>query len=666
MKKLRLFRNLILGLILLSSFVILTPPEPALANWCRWTGTVSYQWEDTGNWDGCGGGTLTPGPGDDVTIYDTAHDPVLAMSVSVAHLVVESQSSLTINYGATLTSELFSLNGVLTGDGDIVVTSAMYWGTVSGTGTDKTMSGGGKTIINAGAVLYIGVSTEYVYPYPTINHRTLENYGSIRPFSEGADLINASNSAMFNIHSGADFWLGYSLNGDTYFHLYDLDHTCTLNNDGTLLDMRDAEIECALNNNGLVEVHYSMKFYRGGTQTGEFKGENVNIYFGDEFHSGQSWNFTTSSKVTVTQVTFCYGTFNFHGWYGPLTDSTATNIMQATFSFFDDATITYLGETLGILDGTLNLPGGSFQTTSLTVYNGTLNTDRILDLQSGNFQGGTLTGFGGLRIVNGKTFSITGSANKNIQLDISNYGTLLWNGGNISGASSAEVKNYGTLDILSGSPLSFTGGSNATLYNYGLLKKRGGSTATIGVTFVNTGTVQIQAGSLNFTSPYTVPPESTLDLAGGTFQATGGTLVNGTLAGSGIVANDVTNNGLVSPGHSAGKISMQNNYTQTISGTLSIDLGGPIPGVDYDQLVITGTAILSGTLEFHTPGSYHPGPGVSFDTLCYGDHSGEFDPVELPGLPPDFHLYWKLVYGSHCLNLSLLQYPLVYLPMVRK
>jgi hypothetical protein len=39
------------------------------------------------------------------------------------------------------------------------------------------------------------------------------------------------------------------------------------------------------------------------------------------------------------------------------------------------------------------------------------------------------------------------------------------------------------------------------------------------------------------------------------------------------------------------------DYTQTANGVLNIELGGPNAGTDYDQLVVSGQALLAGTLN---------------------------------------------------------------------
>ena len=67
----------------------------------------------------------------------------------------------------------------------------------------------------------------------------------------------------------------------------------------------------------------------------------------------------------------------------------------------------------------------------------------------------------------------------------------------------------------------------------------------------------------------------------------------GTLGGSGKIAGNLVNEGAVSPGNSPGKLTVAGNYTQTSSGTLSIEIAS---NTLYDQVAVGGKASLNGTL----------------------------------------------------------------------
>ncbi|MEO6916072.1 MAG: hypothetical protein ABI151_10800, partial [Chitinophagaceae bacterium] len=89
----------------------------------------------------------------------------------------------------------------------------------------------------------------------------------------------------------------------------------------------------------------------------------------------------------------------------------------------------------------------------------------------------------------------------------------------------------------------------------------------------------------------------------GTVTVEGIMLQNGILKGNAtlIVPNGLNNTGTLAPGYSAGLISVTGNFTNDANGNLAIELGGMgTPGVDYDQLKVTGTANIAGVLNITT------------------------------------------------------------------
>ena len=74
----------------------------------------------------------------------------------------------------------------------------------------------------------------------------------------------------------------------------------------------------------------------------------------------------------------------------------------------------------------------------------------------------------------------------------------------------------------------------------------------------------------------------------------------GTLAGIGLVSGDVTNAGVVSPGHApglAGTLTIDGNYVQQTAGDMASESGGLSAGVTSDLLHLLGTATIDGTLH---------------------------------------------------------------------
>ena len=75
---------------------------------------------------------------------------------------------------------------------------------------------------------------------------------------------------------------------------------------------------------------------------------------------------------------------------------------------------------------------------------------------------------------------------------------------------------------------------------------------------------------------------------------------------------------------------MQGDYTQQSAGVLEIQLGGTTAGTEYDQLTVTGTATMAGTLNVSLIDGFIPQVGDSFTILPYGTRSGGFSTLNVP------------------------------------
>jgi hypothetical protein len=73
-----------------------------------------------------------------------------------------------------------------------------------------------------------------------------------------------------------------------------------------------------------------------------------------------------------------------------------------------------------------------------------------------------------------------------------------------------------------------------------------------------------------------------------------------------------------------GIVRIDGDYFQTATGTLDVRIGGLTAGTDYDQLVVTGSATLNGTLQVKMTNGYRPQPGDSFHRLLWGQSQGAF------------------------------------------
>jgi hypothetical protein len=111
---------------------------------------------------------------------------------------------------------------------------------------------------------------------------------------------------------------------------------------------------------------------------------------------------------------------------------------------------------------------------------------------------------------------------------------------------------------------------------------------------------------------------------------------NGTLSGSGVIRGRVVgdvlqntrieNHGTVSPGNSRGALTVMGDYIQSPGATLAIDGVGLDDGIQIDQLLVSGSAVLDGNLQLRMSG-IAPSHGDSFAALTAGALTGEFDNV---------------------------------------
>ncbi len=105
------------------------------------------------------------------------------------------------------------------------------------------------------------------------------------------------------------------------------------------------------------------------------------------------------------------------------------------------------------------------------------------------------------------------------------------------------------------------------------------------------------------------------------------TLDGGTLSGSGIIQGDLTNNGgYLSPGHSAGAITVAGAFSQGANGTLLVEAGGATSD-QFDQLLVTGAVSLGGKLDVKLINGFTPDPADTVNPLAFGSASGSFASV---------------------------------------
>jgi hypothetical protein len=187
--------------------------------------------------------------------------------------------------------------------------------------------------------------------------------------------------------------------------------------------------------------------------------------------------------------------------------------------------------------------------------------------------------------------------------------------------------------------------------NLGSYVKQGPAVSEFRIPFNNSGSINVQAGTLNLSAArnsrtvtvasgailgsdgYAQDAGATI-LSGGTLN--GGTFAvdGGTLSGFGIINASVVSGGQVVPGATgaAGLLTINGDYTQNATGILDINIGGTTAGNQYGLLAVSGVASLAGTVNVATINAFQPAFGNSFQVLTFGSSSGNFATYNAPSL----------------------------------
>lgn len=115
------------------------------------------------------------------------------------------------------------------------------------------------------------------------------------------------------------------------------------------------------------------------------------------------------------------------------------------------------------------------------------------------------------------------------------------------------------------------------------------------------------------------------------------------LRGNGTVdplsGNETTVAGIIEPGQSPGTLTYDNDrfqpFAPTVDAVLDIEIGGPTPGTEHDQIVVPGSVELGGTLRVTLLDDFMPSPGDRFliippPTDAASTVTGSFDVLDLP------------------------------------
>ena len=291
------------------------------------------------------------------------------------------------------------------------------------------------------------------------------------------------------------------------------------------------------------------------------------------------------------------------------------------------------------LTGTLSAGSGDVAIVSTSgnlSLGGNISTGGALGMNAA----GTITQTGGAisapgtTSVNATGVSLTSASN--------DFGTLsATSSGNVTITDATAItiaaSSVGGLFTVNASPVTFQGGLTANNYSFG------------------GGTYTLSSGTYNLNGTTTIAASATVVAAGATINATGGAgtvnvsgvldsntgllnagtvnlLSGGMLKGNGTINANVNNTGgTVAPGASPGILTITGNYVQGPTGVLALEIGGTTPGTQYDQLIVTGNAVLGGTLNTTLVNGFVPVVGATFNTIQVGGTlSGTFATTNLP------------------------------------
>ena len=262
--------------------------------------------------------------------------------------------------------------------------------------------------------------------------------------------------------------------------------------------------------------------------------------------------------------------------------------------------------TVGSASGTQTLDLGRFNLTingpNTSVVSGNGHIDMLLNCAIAgpgnltvngtlNFANGALNTGGAITIGSGGVLAI-GPNNVTLARTVNNGGAATWSGGGLTMAAGSVFNNLagGMLDITADGRL---GTTTASINNSGLVRQTAGTAGTtIGASFNNSGTVQVQTLALSLgnggthSGIFSNAPGATLALTGGSHALTASSFVtgSGTVALSG-GATILTTSGLFDTG----------TTLAVTAGTVTLAAGCNVTGATL--------AIISGILNYNSAGS---------------------------------------------------------------
>lgn len=455
----------------------------------------------------------------------------------------------TLILNAPVSAEIVDVTSLLTGPGDLNITRNLLW-------SSGTMNGGAAINIPAGkAALLYGANPK------TLDNRAFVNAGHTTWIDTG----------QISLVSGASF-----------------------------------------QNSGLLEIGGDAALqYVGGTGVTALNSGTMRKYQSNGTTTFSGVNFSNSGTINIETGTLRLSTSGTST--GPINLSAGTFLEFPGGNYTLDTGSDVTGAGTTRLNGVTRVNGGvtieAAELSSLLLGPGTLTVPRSLLWTGGTASNGTLT------LPAGATAELSTASTKSLDaFTLNNQTTLTWrDAGAINLVSNSTINNAGTFEARDDGTIQFVGGTACTFNNSGTFRKTtgAGTTTLSGMPFNNTGTVEVNSGTLRLANagissgPFNLGPNATLEFAGGNYRFATGASVSGGLArinGTLSLLNDATienaelSSLIVGPG-----VATFSSALSWVGGTMSI-VSVEIPSGATAELSTASTKSLDRTI-FNNRGS---------------------------------------------------------------
>ena len=579
-------------------------------------GTANNNFDNFNTLDVQGNGTWTLGGNS--TIGNT--------SVTAGALVVtgELTSAFNIHSGATLQGSSASLlaQGAVVDSGALVFdqsTDGTFANAITGTGNLTKQNSGALTLSGNTSVALTTVAGGSLIVTGTLTSAIKVNSGGLLQgttaslLAQGAIVDNgqvvfdqATNGTFANAITGSGNLTKQNLGALTLSGTSSVGSTTIAG--GTLIVTGALSSALVVDSGATLQGNTATLLAQGGVV------DNGQLVFDQATNATFANAITGSGNLTKENV----GALTLSGTssVGSTTVADGTLIVTGplTSAFSVDSGATLRGASSSLLGAIADSGAVVFdQATDGTSADAITGAGNLTKLNSGNL---TLSGTSsvGSTTVAGGALIVTGALTSGYTID---------SGATLQGNSSSLLAQ-GT--VADNGALVFDQAANGTFANAivgsgSLVKENSGLLALNGISAV--ATTAVDAGNLQIgdAAHPTAQLTSVVTIAAGA-----------TLSGHGTVVGGVTNNGgTVSPGGTIGVLTIDGDYSQTSTGTLSIE----VTPTTSSTLVVTGVAHLDGTLQFVTdPGLYRK--GTTYDFLNAGSVVGAFSSVtSTNGVPFD-------------------------------